>query len=91
MQLKDNSKRHTGRDRDSSASLTSGRRRMQDDDKLPILTLNLSLSTFRIKTMMRETLQLHKALWTGFDTNASQQTHALFTLTIAYSLDEAHS
>ncbi len=90
-QVKEISKGIQGRNRDSSASLTSRSRRMQGDDKLPILTLNLSLSTFRIKTMMRETLQLHKALWTGFDTKPSQQTHASFTLTIAYSVDEAHS
>lgn len=90
-QVKETSKGIQGRNRDYSASLTSRSRRMQGDDKLPILTLNPSLSTFRIKTMMRETLQLHKALWTGFDSKHSQQTHASFTLTIAYSVDEAHS
>lgn len=39
---------HTGRNRGSSVSLTSRGKRTQGDDKLPILTLNLSLSTLRI-------------------------------------------
>lgn len=44
-QVKDNIAKNIQLETDYSASLTSKRRRTQGDDKLPILTLNL---TFRI-------------------------------------------